>query len=508
MFRIIQLFIALILLVTVNAKAEDNRLIILHTNDTHSQIDPADNGLGGVLRRKAAIDSLRNIFENVMLVDAGDAVQGTMYFTIYKGEVEYRLLDELGYDIAILGNHDFDNGTDALGQNLRNSSTRWISTNYDFSDAPTLDSIFSPWIIKEYSGKKVGIMGINLIPKGMIAEGNYTGVEYIDAITAANTVAAELREHGADYVIAVTHIGYDGNVEPNDCSLAAATQGIDIIIGAHSHSLIEPSSPSSERFHWRHTNAVGGTIAVVQTGSRGANLGQLILNLENGDLSYNLLPMDSTLDNRIDPHLKNIISNYSRAVDSIMQVPVGYSERRLGKEDAGLMNFLGDFVLSRGEELSGTPVDIAIINAGGVRRELPQGIISKGMLIDMLPFNNKIVVLEIKGSDLQEAIDGIIRRGALDGVNSGVSIVFDPDILRYVSATIAGNEIMPGKTYRLATIDYLANGGDYMYSLPRATVKTRSDNVLYDDLIEYVTTKWTDIPINAEPQRRIIPIRQ
>lgn len=498
--NIISLFMAL---GTIVSPLYADKLVILHTNDSHSQIDPADNGLGGVVRRKTLIDSVRSANDNVLLIDAGDAVQGTLFFTIYKGEVEYRLLDELGYDMAILGNHDFDNGKEELAEHLSESQTTWLSANYDMKEVPGLDSVFIPNVIKEYAGKKVGIMGINLVPEGMISKSNYEGVVYLDAYDVANATAKQLRENGADYVIAVTHIGYDTAVEPNDCLLAKKTTGIDLIIGGHSHSIVEPSAPMTERFHWKHLNAEGDTVGVVQAGARGAYVGEVTLDLDNGNLDYRLITVDARLDSNADSALTAIIERYRDAVDSIMNVNVGVAARKLSKDDPGLMNFLGDFVAWKGEKLAGKKIDASIMNAGGVRRDIPEGNISKGVVIDMLPFNNKIVVLEIKGDDLLEAIDNVVKRGGFDGVKNGVDITFNPDTKTCVSALIDGNPVDPSETYLLATIDYLANGGDYMSSLPRALQIAASANVLYDDLIEYILTQWDAVPVDGSVEPRI-----
>lgn len=485
-----------------------HRLAIVHTNDLHSQIDPADNGMGGAARRMAVIDSIRQAEPHVVVIDAGDAVQGTMYFTIYKGEVEYRLLDEMGYDIAVLGNHDFDNGVEALAANLQKSSASWISANYDFAPETGLKDVFAPAIIKEFDGRKVGFFGINLDPKGMVAEGNYDGVSYRDATAVADSMARDLRARGADYVVAVTHIGYDGSNGASDTSIAASTSGIDLIIGSHSHSLIQPQNTTEGRFHWKHVNAAGDTMAVVQTGSRGANVGLTKINLDNGHIDYELIPVDSRIDSVASPAIAEIVEGYRSRVDSIMNIEVGTTARALGKADAGLMNFLGDFIAFRGAQLAGRPVDISLINAGGVRRELPEGNISKGMLIDMLPFNNRVVVLEINGAYLLEAIDKVIARGGNDGINAATSVTFDPLTHSCVEARIEGAKIDPQRVYTMATIDYLANGGDYMTPLTRAPQTHRSQNVLYDDLIEYVSTQWEGTPIDAPAERRIVPVEQ
>jgi len=186
-----------------------------------SQIDPNDKGLGGIQRRKALIDSIRGAEKNVLLVDAGDAVQGTLFFTLYKGEAEMKMMDALGYDLAILGNHDFDNGMDDLKRNVSSTpGIQWLSTNYEFDD-PQLDSIFAPYKIYDIDGRRIAFIGINLDPKGMIADGNYDGVRYLDGIKAANATAWSLKHNEkADAVIAVTHVGYD-EVPPSDRMIAS-----------------------------------------------------------------------------------------------------------------------------------------------------------------------------------------------------------------------------------------------------------------------------------------------
>lgn len=186
------------------------KLVILHTNDTHSMIDPDDSDdLGGVLRRKVVIDSVRNAEKNVLLVDAGDFVQGTLYFNLYRGEVEQKMMNELGYDIRILGNHEFDNGINELADLLADSRAEMIATNYDLSQS-VLAKKFRPFTIREIGDKQVGFIAINLKPEGMITEGNYDGVVYNDAIKAANAAAWWLKHiEKVDAVVAITHIGYE-----------------------------------------------------------------------------------------------------------------------------------------------------------------------------------------------------------------------------------------------------------------------------------------------------------
>lgn len=133
--------------------ASSEHLVILHTNDTHSQIDPNNKDQGGILRRKVLVDSVRSARQNVMLVDAGDAVQGTLYFSLYGGEVEQKMMNALGYDIQILGNHEFDNGIDELAKMYAGVNATKLATNYDLSDTK-LSSMFRPYTIKQIGDKK------------------------------------------------------------------------------------------------------------------------------------------------------------------------------------------------------------------------------------------------------------------------------------------------------------------------------------------------------------------
>ena len=172
----ISLVAMLLLGFSVSQFSAARNLVLVGTNDTHSQIDPDDlDDMGGVLRRKVVIDSIRAVNPEVLLIDMGDPVQGTMYFNLFGGEVENMVMNELGYDIRILGNHDFDNGVEELKRNLMKVNSHMLSTNYKFTDLQ-LDSIFKPYLIKEIDGKKIAFIAINLQPKGMISEGNYGGV--------------------------------------------------------------------------------------------------------------------------------------------------------------------------------------------------------------------------------------------------------------------------------------------------------------------------------------------
>lgn len=457
--------------------ANSQHLTILHSNDTHSQIDPTDapEDLGGVIRRKAIIDSVRNATPNpVMLVDAGDAVQGTMLFTLFGGEVEQKLLNHLGYDIQILGNHEFDNGIERLAANLRNAKPVVLSTNYDV-DSTALRGLIHPYYVREIDGKKIGFIAINIEPAGLIDYANWKGLRYLDGYDAANAMAWYLKHiEKVDRVVAITHIGWDDPNGLNDQQLASRSKDIDVIIGGHSHTLLNPAPYVP--------NATGDSVLVVQTGSKGRWLGQVDIDLsENGSASSKLYKLTAS-KNKSDEVIEAIISPYRQKADSVGAVKIGRAAIDFPQDSQQLLNLLSDFVAARGEEISGANIDIAIMNKGGIRNGLSKGSITKGDIMTMLPFDNKIVVLELKGKDLLENIEIMCSQNG-QGVSSGVYISYGAD-LKPISATIDGKPVEPDRIYRVATISYLANAGDYMKPLTRGHILAQSDSVIFNDIID------------------------
>lgn len=469
MKRINRFFTAGLMCAVCAGVAYSDNLVILHTNDTHSQIDPNDKGLGGILRRKVLVDSVRAVEPNVLLVDAGDAVQGTLYFTLYEGEVERKMMNVLGYDIQILGNHEFDNGVESLASQWKDVNAEKITSNYDVRGT-ALEGVFKPYSVRQFGDKRVGFLGINLDPQGMIAGDKSEGVVYLDAIKAANALAWYLKhvEH-ADLVVAVTHVGYstENPPTPSDVDLARASEDIDIIIGGHSHTLIDPALADAPEY--RIPNAAGDSVLVVQTGSRGVNLGLIDIDLDSKRSDYKLIAVDSRLDGRIDPAAAAVLEPYRAGVDSLMNVKIGRMAQEMPQSSDLLLNWVADIMCRMGADFSDRPVDLAIVNKGGIRRGLPKGDITKGMIMTMLPFDNRLVVMDIKGSDLADGFKVMEHRGG-DGVSAG----FDY------------RKIAPERIYRLVTIDYLANGGDYMEPLTHGTVVAKSPLRLDETLMDYL----------------------
>ncbi|MDE6454135.1 MAG: bifunctional metallophosphatase/5'-nucleotidase [Muribaculaceae bacterium] len=488
---------ALVSAAVVPAAAE--KLVMLHTNDTHSQIDPfEEDNLGGVARRKVLIDSVRANEEHVLLIDAGDAVQGSLFFTLFGGEVEERMLNALGYDIRILGNHEFDNGIDSIAAWMRMSDADLIATNYDVRNS-RLNGLFKPYTIKNVGGRRIGFIGINRDPEGLARVGTYETVKYTDAIPAANAAAWWLKnvEH-CDVVVAVTHIGYKVSDDIDDVTLAKSSRDIDVIIGGHSHTTIDPATDEGRKMG-HVVNAAGDTVLIAQTGKGARNLGVVEIDLETLKPTSRLLTVDKRLDSRVNADLVAALDSYREGVDSLNAVRVGTSAVPLKQGSPELLNYVTDFVLERGRELV-PDVDMAMMNRGGLRRSLPKGDISEGQIIMMMPFYNYIDVIEISGADLQDAFDVTAAFGG-QGVSSNVRATVNTTTKKATDITINGEPLDPTRTYRLATIDYLSSGGDYMKPFTRGTKVAQSPNVIYNDLMDYM--RRSNKKINPSGERRV-----
>lgn len=499
-------------------------LTILHTNDTHSLILPDRDGTGGVLQRKAIVDSVRSANRDVLLIDAGDRVQGSLYFKFFKGDVEYPLQNMLGVDIAILGNHEFDNGLQALADKERTLKADRLSTNYDFSGTPA-EGLFKPWVIKKIGGRKIGFIGLNIDPASIIAQPNYEGMDFLDVISSANETAALLKHRkGCDLVVAVTHIGYTkGNDKTTDPELARASRDIDIIIGGHSHTLVDPANPG--KYPSIVENAVGRPVLVVQSGKSGKHIGQIKLDLDRlssttpADYDYSLIEVtDRFPADKLDKEMAAFIQPFTDKLATITADVAGTAseELRNGRRTGAFPNWTADFgewygnvVLDslRKADPSMPRLDLAIMNVGGIRNPFPKGDVTAGHILSAFPFSNRYVIMRLKGSDLLETLQVAARKGG-EAVSRGVRVVSDKDG-NLLHASVDMKEIDPEKVYTVGTIDYVAWGNDDMTSMANGQWIYSDAEELCVPVLRYVKTLTAlGLPVEADPNPRFIKIQE
>ena len=272
-----QLYILIFLLCFQFAAFSANRvkLVILHTNDTHSQVEPSEKSslatsdMGGYARRIGVIEKIRSEEKNVLLLDAGDYWQGPPYFNFFNGRIEIDALNRMKYDATTLGNHEFDNGTDTLAAVIQNLNIPLISSNYDVTNSVIRDFV-KPWIVIKKAGLKIGVMALNVNPESLILESNIRDVNYIDPVAKAQEISEYLKnKEKCDLIICLSHLGSDKDSKSvNDFEIARKTKFIDVIIGGHSHTMLENTKTQ---------NAAGREVIIAQMAKSGFYLGRIDL---------------------------------------------------------------------------------------------------------------------------------------------------------------------------------------------------------------------------------------
>ncbi len=264
-----------------NTKKQQH-ITILHTNDTHSHVEPFEAShykyanKGGVARRATLIESIRRENPNTLLLDAGDIFQGTPYFNYFGGELEFKLMSMLNYDLATIGNHDFDNSIDGLYKQLPHAKFNFVSANYDFKNT-VLDTHVKPYQIFIKEGIKIGIFGLGIELTGLVSPKMYKETVYLDPIEIAQDMSRILKEEQqCDLVICLSHLGYYYKRNPttiSDLNLAKLTKNIDLIIGGHTHTFLPKPTIVKNSFH--------ENMLVNQVGAYGINLGRIDFYFDN-----------------------------------------------------------------------------------------------------------------------------------------------------------------------------------------------------------------------------------
>jgi len=257
------------------------RLVILHTNDTHSTIEPFPSkhskfpNMGGVSKRHTILQKIRSEEEHVLLLDAGDIFQGTPYFNTFNGELEMKLMSLLEYDAATMGNHDFDIGLEGFLNAQQFANFPFLCANYDFSET-ILSGKTKAYHIFHKAGIKIGIFGIGVALKGLVPMDKCGNTRYLDPISTANKIASELKSKSCDLVICLSHLGfeYENKNINSDRKLAAETQNIDIILGGHTHTFFDKPLVLK--------NSKNKDVLVNQVGWGGVYLGRIDIDVESG----------------------------------------------------------------------------------------------------------------------------------------------------------------------------------------------------------------------------------
>lgn len=277
MNRLSLIFALLTIVLTAQAQKE---LVILHTNDTHSTVLPLSKNLndtlkagrGGYIRLVSMIDQEREKNPNLLLFDSGDFSQGSAFYSLFKGDVEIGMMNEMRFDAVTIGNHEFDFGMDNLARIFKMAKFPIVCANYDFTGT-VVEGLVKPYVVIRREGVRIGVFGLSPKLEGLVLSDNFEGVEYLDPIETANEVATLLKEkEHCDVVICLSHLGWGEELDVEDSLMIGATRNIDIVLGGHTHTYMEEMKFVE--------NLDGKSIGYDLNGKHGIYVGKIVLKLE------------------------------------------------------------------------------------------------------------------------------------------------------------------------------------------------------------------------------------
>lgn len=465
------------------AADEDLHFTILHTNDLHSHAEPfSERGriVGGMARLGHLIHSIKGNTPNTVVVDAGDMFQGTPLFTHYHGEVEVSLLNQIGYDLYTIGNHEFDDGAENLGKQLKNAKFDVICANMDTKAQPDLDSVVKPYVIKEIAGKKIAFIGV-MTPELERLSLSLGGVKIKhlndDWLIPVREAVKEIESKGVKHIVAVTHCGTDF-----DQQISQAIPQIDVIIGGHSHTRLDKA------MFTEHDD--GSKTIIVQTGSYGRTLGRLDVafekdgRLDAADTKYRLINITDKMPE--DPALKAYIDKKVEPLLPLRRTIVSQAEDAFDNRwtaypwDSALGDLITDALCEAGKSYGTT---ISVHNRGGMRGRIEKGPITLEKVQEILPFDNKLTFATITGKALLSALEHSVSGPAggrfLDV--HGLKLGYDPTRKRGERLVFALAENKDGsyspvdedKEYKVAINNYTFQSGEgYDFKDARNVVNT------------------------------------
>ena len=273
------IILSILFCMSVAVWAQDKQLVILHTNDTHSCVQPLSKNLadtlfagrGGYLRRIAMLEEERAKYPDLLLFDSGDFSQGSPYYNLYGGEVEVGLMNRMHYDAATIGNHEFDFGLENMARIFKMADFPIVCSNYDFAGTP-VQGLVKRYIVIKRNGLKIGVFGLGPKLEGLVSDYNCKGVRFLDPVIVAQEMADLLRgEKKCDIVICLSHLGWDKVNTLTDGQMMSKTKGIDLVLGGHSHTFLKELEYVK--------NADGIEVANDQNGKSGIYIGKMIVNL-------------------------------------------------------------------------------------------------------------------------------------------------------------------------------------------------------------------------------------
>jgi 5'-nucleotidase len=476
------------LAMTAGAASAEYTLHILHINDFHSRIEPinrfdstcsaeddaAGECFGGVARLATLIDDKRAELEgeNVLVLDAGDQFQGSLFYTTYKGEAAARFMNMIGFDAMAVGNHEFDDGPEALDAFLDAVDVPVVSGNLDLSRSDLLEGDVEDRLILEVGGQRIGIVSA-LATDTTETSSPGPNVIFQDVIDAVAADVEALQAEGVDKIVALTHVGL-----PADLRLAEAVPGLDVVVGGHSHSYLSASDPDRAGAYptWA-TQADGTLVPVVQAYAYSKYLGHLQVTFDDeGDVVYAEgdtilvgpeIEKDAEVAALVD-ELKGPIEERMGQVVAETTAPIDGDRTSCRAGECQMGNLVAEAMLERTRDQG---IQIAIQNGGGLRASIDAGPVTMGEVLTVLPFQNTLSTFQLKGTDVLAALENGVSQveegaGRFPQV-AGLTYTWNPDETpgaRIVDVMVDQDgqwvPLDPEATYGVVSNNFMRAGGD------------------------------------------------
>ena len=476
--KLFSFFVGAATAISASAALAEFNVTILHTNDIHSRIESinkydstcnADGEaerkcFGGIARIKSAIDMQRSELsgQNILVLDAGDPFQGSLFYTTYKGAAEAEFMEAIGYDAMAVGNHEFDDGPEGLAKFIDAVSFPVVSGNLDLSQEPLLKNHVKDSVIIDIGGQKIGIVSA-LATDTVDTSSPGDNVKFMDEIAALKEDVAKMEANGINKIIALTHVGL-----PMDIEIAKSVPGIDLVIGGHSHTKML----NEEGSNYSYPEMVG-SVPVVQAYAYTKYLGKLTVNFDGSGNVTSATGDPILLDASITPDEETAarIAEMGAPIEEMKMKVVANAASDIDGDRANcrvrecqMGNLVADAMLER---VSSQGVEIAIQNGGGLRASIGAGDVTMGDVLTVLPFQNTLSTFEVTGETIVAALEnGVSQMEEVKGrfpQVAGLSFTVNPSAevgSRISKVLVGGSPIDLGKTYKVVSNNYVRNGGD------------------------------------------------
>ncbi|WP_370678054.1 bifunctional UDP-sugar hydrolase/5'-nucleotidase [Pleomorphomonas sp. PLEO] len=495
----------------------DFQLTILHINDFHSRIEPinkydstcsakeSDAGecFGGIARVKSAIDAKRAELKggNLLVLDAGDEFQGSLYYSTFKSGPVAEFMNGIGFDAMAIGNHEFDDGPAELDKLIGAVKFPIISGNTISAKGSLLDGKYKGYVIKEIGGQKVAIVSV-LAKDTSETSSPGKDITFEDEITYLQTAVKEIQAEGVDKIIALTHVGY-----LKDQEIAEKVDGIDVIVGGHSHTYLSSTDKKSSGPYPTLVKSPSGVeVPVVTAYAYSKYLGDLTVTFDDKGVVTAAQGAPLLLDASVKPDEGYVarVKELGKPLEELKAKIVGSSASIIDGDrkscravECSMGNLVADAALDR---VASQGITISIANGGGLRASIDAGDVSMGEVLTVLPFQNTIATFQIDGAGIKEALENGVSQvdegaGRFPQV-SGLKYTFDRS--KPVGSRITSVEVKQGdafvpleaaKTYGVVTNNYVRGGGDGFKTFADKAVNAYDYGPNLEDVVaQYLTT--------------------